>query len=69
MEFIEAFESHDYPIFASIYHPEYQLVEFRGVAKKNKKALTENEEIAFRLSLLLNRYARRNPNRVEQKHE
>lgn len=30
IEFIGAMEAYDYPIFASMYHPEYQLLEFLG---------------------------------------
>ena len=30
IEFIDSMEAYDYPIFATMYHPEYQLLDFLG---------------------------------------
>lgn len=62
-------EHKKYPIFASMYHPEYQLLVFTG---DKKWAIIDNEitdEIAFMFSLKLNRYARLNSNRVRKGNE
>ena len=64
VEFINAMESNDYPIFTFMYHPEYQLLKFYGPKKwqlaKDRKVA---EEVAFRASLQLNREARKNTNK------
>lgn len=64
IEFIDAMESVSYPMFATMYHPEYQVLDFPTTSpKKWGKAEKETgEQIAFRMSLLLNRYARQNTN-------
>lgn len=54
------------PIYLIMYHPEYQMLDFRGpkrwqLAKDNGSGIYA-EEIAFRYSLLLNRQARLNLN-------
>lgn len=62
--FIAAMEHRHYPIFTTMYHPEYQLLVFTG---RNRWTTVENhltDEIAFRASLKLNRVARTNSNRV-----
>lgn len=64
IEFIDAMESRDYPIFASMYHPEYQLLDFEGPEKWNLVDNRLTDEIAFRLSMLLHKYACKNTNRV-----
>ena len=51
VRFINAMEGKNYPIFATMYHPEYQLLEFIG---KYKWPIIKNQitdEIAFRMSL------------------
>ena len=57
--FIDAMESPKYPIFALMYHPEYQMLKFLGEKRfplsPNRKTV---EEIGFRVSLHLNRMAR-----------
>jgi hypothetical protein len=57
-------EGREYPIFAIMYHPEYQLLDYLGSKRweHGEKELTE--EIAFRISLAVNRSARKNSNRV-----
>lgn len=58
-------EAHNYPIFATMYHPEYQLYEFNGPKKWNTISSKKTEEIAYRFSLLLNQYGKRNSNKVK----
>ena len=58
-------EGKNYPFFLTMYHPEYQLLDFIGkekwqLAEKHKMA----EEIAFRISLFLNRETRLNNNKI-----
>jgi hypothetical protein len=52
-------EAKKYPIFASMYHPEAKLYPV-----SNPTTRDTTDEIAFRFSLLLNRWARKNDNRV-----
>jgi hypothetical protein len=63
IKFINSFESNDYPMYATMYHPEYQMLKFEGKKKWNLIANSTTDEIAFRLSLKLNRDARLNKNR------
>lgn len=58
IEFIDAMESVNYPMFATMYHPEYQVLDFPGPKKWRQAEKETGEHIAFRMSLLLNRYAR-----------
>jgi len=51
-------EAHHYPIFATLYHPESKIFPVFHLTKDI------TDEIAFRLSLLLNRWARKNSNKV-----
>jgi len=46
-----------------MYHPEYQMLTFEGQKKWNLIANETTDEIAFRLSLKLNRDARMNKNK------
>jgi hypothetical protein len=61
-------EAKDYPIYVTMYHPEYQLLDFTGpkmwilASQSEKRQYTD--EIAFRISLKLNRDARKNTNKV-----
>lgn len=64
IEFITTMEGKDYPLFASMYHPEYQMLEFIGPQKWSIIGNKTTDEIAFRFSLLVNRFARQNNNRV-----
>ena len=48
-----------YPIFTIMYHPEYELTE------RYKESGLTTDEIAFLVSLKLNRYARKNKNKVK----
>ena len=52
--FIDSMEAKHYPIYTSMYHPEYMI-----------SKTDDNDEIAFRLSLLVNRDARQNSNEIE----
>ena len=65
-KFINSMEGKKYPLFLIMYHPEYQLLEFIGKQKwklaKNRKMA---EEIAYRISLFLNKQARLNNNKIE----
>jgi len=63
-KFIDSFEAYDYPIFATMYHPEYQTIDFIGSKKWDIKQNAATDEIAFRLSLLVNRYGRKNKNHL-----
>lgn len=68
-KFIDAAEAKHYPIFMYMYHPEYQMLDFIGskkwpLAKDHRAA----KEIAFRTSLLLNREARKNDNRIHSEN-
>ena len=59
-------EMKNYPIYCTMYHPEYQMLQFYGpkrwnLAKHDNADLARDvEEIAFRISLKLNRDARTN---------
>lgn len=55
-------EHKKYPIFAMMYHPEYMVVEdFKwGSLKKTEAFVQMTDEIAFRTSLAMNRWARKN---------
>lgn len=58
IEFIAAMEHKRYPIFTTMYHPEYQLLVFTG---SKKWTIIDNEitdEIAYRFSQKLNRIAK-----------
>jgi hypothetical protein len=48
-------EAKNYPIYTSMYHPEYMLL---------RQTLDDTDEIAFRYSLLVNRDARTNSNKI-----
>ena len=65
VKFIAAMEHKYYPIFTTMYHPEYQLLVFTGQNKWNIVDNDVTDEIAFRDSLKLNRLARMNGNRVK----
>ena len=64
VEFINTMEGRNYPFFSIMYHPEYQALHFSGQKKWNIVNDKDTDEIAFRISLLLNRNARKNKNRV-----
>lgn len=69
IEFVASMESRDYPIFTTMYHPEYQLLDYLGEKKWETGHKEHTEEIAFRISLVMNRHARLNSNRVSPKNE
>ena len=62
-KFIDAMEHKKYPIFAVMYHPEYQLT---GLFPESGDY---TDEIAFLNSLKLNRIARTNTNRIQKEYE
>jgi hypothetical protein len=62
-------EAYKYPIFATMYHPEYQVLDFATEKKCNIIGDNIRDEVAFRLSLMLNRKARENSNRVPKNNE
>jgi len=51
-------EAYNYPIFATMYHPEYQTLDFVGSKKWNIKQNEDTDEIAYRLSYLVNHHAK-----------
>jgi len=57
-------EAKDYPIFTTMYHPEYQLLDYLGQVRWTHGETELTQEIAFRISLVMNRYGRMNSNRV-----
>ena len=57
-------ESKKYPIFATMYHPEYQVLDQIGPQKWKLPKDYATDEIAFRLSYTLNKFARKNSNRI-----
>ena len=63
-KFIGAMEGKTIPVYLIMYHPEYQMLDFKGPKRwqlgKDNGVGHLTEEIAFRLSLLLNRQARLN---------
>lgn len=68
-QFIDAAEAKNYPMYLFMYHPEYQMLDFVGtkrwpLAKDHRAA----KEIAFRVSLMLNREARKNDNRIKSEN-
>lgn len=68
--FIDAMEAKDYPIFCTMYHPEYQFIDYVGPGTWAKYENRKNAaEIGFRISLHLNREARKNSNRLNNEHE
>ena len=67
--FIDSMESKDYPIYTTMYHPEYQLLDFVGKKKWNLVKQKATDEIAFRISLKMNRVARSNSNRIKNGEE
>ena len=68
VEFVNAMEAKSYPIWSTMYHPEYQLLDFVGPQRWLLPDRKYTEEIAFRMSLLLNRTARKNKNRVAKEN-
>jgi hypothetical protein len=62
-------EAKEYPIFTTMYHPEYQLMDFLGELSWGTGHKEHTEEIAFRISLVMNRFARLNSNRVAPHNE
>lgn len=63
-------EAKHYPIWLIMYHPEYQLLKFYGPKKWNLASFIGNQddltdEIGFRVSLKVNREARKNNNSVK----
>ena len=69
IEFIAAMEGKDYPIFLTMYHPEYQAMTPVGELKWETGREEITDEIAFRISLLMNRLGRLNSNRVAEGNE
>jgi hypothetical protein len=64
IEFIAAMEGKEYPIFLTMYHPEYQAMTSVGELQWETGPEEITDEIAFRISLLMNRLGRLNSNRV-----
>ena len=63
--FIDTMEAKNYPIYTSMYHPEYQVLDFAGPKKWQLATNNDTDEIVFRLSLLVNRDGRSNSNRIK----
>ena len=71
IKFINSMEGRDYPVYLIMYHPEYQLLQFYGqkqwnLASANMRLSQITDEIAFRISLKLNRDARLNRNHINK---
>ena len=63
-------EAREYPIYCTMYHPEYQYIDYVGPGTWEKYENRKNaEEMTFRFSLHLNREARKNSNRLDPKHQ
>jgi hypothetical protein len=62
-------EANNYPIFGIMYHPEYQFLRFSGRKKWELVADDVTDEIGFRLSLKMNRIARKNSNRPNTEYD
>lgn len=59
IEFISAMEHKRYPLFAAMYHPEYQLLKFTNDDKKwTTIDSAATDEIAYRFSKKLNEVAK-----------
>lgn len=69
VKFINAYEAKNYSMYATMYHPEYQMLTFEGRKRWNLVANDTTDEIAFRLSLKLNRDARLNKNKPNSSFE
>jgi anthranilate/para-aminobenzoate synthase component II len=69
IKFIASMEAKEYPIFTTMYHPEYQLLDYLGDKRWEGGHKDHTEEIAFRISLVMNRFARMNSNRVAPQNE
>ena len=67
--FVDSMEGIEYPIFVTMYHPEYQLLDFIGRKKWNLVNEQATDEIAFRVSLKMNRESRSNSNRINEGEE
>ena len=63
--FVDSMEAKNYPIYTCMFHPEYQTLDYVGPKKWKMVANQDTDEIAFRLSLLVNRDARSNSNRIK----
>jgi hypothetical protein len=61
LEFIDSIESRKYPIWGTIYHPEYQGMEFVGKKWPVLKN-TYTDEIAMRISQVVHDNALKNTN-------
>lgn len=69
VKFIGSMESKEYSIFSTMYHPEYQMLEFAGKKKWNLVNNDTTDEIGYRLSMKVNRLARTNGNRIDGQNE
>lgn len=69
VEFINSMEARDYPIFTTMYHPEYQMIDYLGNKRWTHGEEELTQEIAFRISLVMNRHARMNSNKVAPQNE
>lgn len=58
VEFISAMEHRKYPLYTSMYHPEYQLLEFTNDKKWLTIESAATDEIAYRFSLKLHQIAK-----------
>ena len=56
-------EAYNYPIYATMWHPEYQILDYVGDKGWDVPDNKFTDEIAYRLSHLLNRHAKMNSNR------
>lgn len=67
--YIVAMEGKKYPIFAMLYHPELQSIDYLNGNHWNTLNTKVTDEIAYRISRELNLVARRNSNAIKDPHQ
>jgi len=66
--YINAMEAYNYPFFTIMSHPEYLMLDSTQCEGKDVVCSEDTNEIALRLSHMLNKYARMNSNRVRKEN-
>jgi hypothetical protein len=69
IEFIVAMEAYHYPIYSTMFHPEYQLLDVIPEYGFKIHKSPETEEIAHNFSKLMFHVARKSPNRFKSQKE
>lgn len=68
VEFVNAFEAYNYPIYGMIFHPEYQNMEFLSDIKMNNLDNADTFEIVLSFSKFMNNEARKSLHRYPDNH-